>query len=357
MAVIGTGLAGAACAQALVAAGHAVQAVDKARGPGGRLATRRMRWQDAQGQTCLTRMDHGAVGLSAQGAGFRQFLEQAHRAGCMAEWAPRWASPADGPERLWVPVPDQPALSQSLLQGVPATWSTAIDALQSDAAGWRLISDGHSLPGCFDAVVLALPPAQAAPLLARHQPDWARSAALVRMQPCWTLMGVAHDPDDALGAALGGDLDRPVTGPLAWVVRQDARPGRQKVPGQSHWVLHARAGWSRQHLEHDPAWVQAEMQAALATRLGRPVAWLHSQVHRWRYAQPQAVATPHGPSGSCWWSAALGLGVCGDFLGSGGAEGAWLSAQALLAAMAAEPTGHRLAPPAAARRHALAGQA
>jgi len=28
-----------------------------------------------------------------------------------------------------------------------------------------------------------------------------------------------------------------------------------------------------------------------------------------------------------------GLGVCGDFLGTGGAEGAWLSAQALCAAM------------------------
>ena len=41
-AIIGAGMAGIACADALQAAGHAVAVFDKGRGPGGRMSTRRM---------------------------------------------------------------------------------------------------------------------------------------------------------------------------------------------------------------------------------------------------------------------------------------------------------------------------
>jgi predicted NAD/FAD-dependent oxidoreductase len=51
-------------------------------------------------------------------------------------------------------------------------------------------------------------------------------------------------------------------------------------------------------------------------------------VHRWRYARAQASTA--APARQCWWDAAGGLGVCGDFLGGTGVEGAWLSAQALI---------------------------
>jgi predicted NAD/FAD-dependent oxidoreductase len=187
----------------------------------------------------------------------------------------------------------------------------------------------------FDAIVLALPPAQAAPLLGPHRPDWARHAAMVPMQPCWTLMGIADDPTPAVGQARDGGPDwalaRPATGALAWVLRSDARPGRVRVPGQAHWVAHARAGWSRRHLEQPPEWVRQQLQAELAETLGRPIDWLHSAVHRWRYAQPQS---PHGSSAAgCWWDPVQRLGVCGDFFGGCGVEGAWQSAQSMALAL------------------------
>ena len=71
------------------------------------------------------------------------------------------------------------------------------------------------------------------------------------------------------------------------------------------------------------------MQAALAAYLGRSVDWHHCTVHRWRYALPQPQ--PLTSAGSCWWDADQRLGVCGDFLGGCGVEGAWLSAQSLAA--------------------------
>ena len=340
VAVIGAGIAGAACARALTLAGHSVHVFDKSRGPGGRMATRRVEWVDRQGLACTTRFDHGAFGITARSAAFQAFVDEATRMGGLAGWAPKLAAsslPREESGPLYVPVPDMPSLCRGLLGGVAATWLFAVDDLHKSALGWQVAagSERHHAP--FDALVLALPPAQAAPLLGPHRSDWARQASLAPMQPCWTLMGVAAaaaDTDTDTAARTphpvpGWDLARPSTGPLAWVLRQDVRLGRERVPGQAHWVVHAQAGWSRRHLEQPAAWVQQQMQEALAESLGRRVDWHHCTMHRWRYAQPQASRLARAES--YWWDAAQGLGVCGDFLGGCGVEGAWLSARSLMA--------------------------
>jgi hypothetical protein len=336
VAVVGAGIAGATVARALALAGHSVHVFDKARAPGGRLATRRVEWVDRQGHAATTRLDHGALGFTACNPAFQAFVDLAQRAGWLAEWKPRLAPgslPLAGGAMLYVPAPDMPALCRHLLDGVPISLSFAVDGLHLGPLGWQVRAGGVCHASTFDAVVLALPPAQAAPLLNPHRRDWARHASTALMQPCWTLMGIADDPEPESA----WDLARPPSGPLAWVLRTDARPGRAAVPGQAHWVAHARAGWSRRHLEQPAAWVQQQLQAALAECLGRPVDWHHCTVHRWRYALPQA----HGiaPAPSFWWDAAQGLGVCGDFLGGCGVEGAWLSAQALSAALL-HPSSH-----------------
>lgn len=326
-------MAGAACAHALTLAGHSVHLFDKSRGPGGRLATRRVEWVDRQGQACTTRFDHGAVGITARSEAFQDFVDRAAVAGGLLEWTPKRAAdslpPGDG-RRLYVPAPDMPALCRRLLVGTAATWSFAVDSLRRGPLGWQVRAGAEHCNEPFDAVVLALPPAQAAPLLSPYRLDWARHASVVPMQPCWTLMGVAQTSDDS-ELALGWELSRPPAGTLAWVLRSDARPGRARVPGQAHWVAHARAAWSRRHLERPAAWVQQQMQAALAECLGRPVDWHHCTVHRWRYALPLAQRVVAAESH--WWDAAQRLGVCGDFLGGSGVEGAWLSARSLSAAL------------------------
>lgn len=328
VAVIGAGIAGAACARTLLLAGRSVHVFDKSRGPGGRLATRRVVWVDRSGQDRTTRLDHGAVSITAHSAAFQGFIDQALHAGWLAEWMPTLAAGSLQPEddgRHYVPTPDMPALCRRLLDGAPATWSSAVESLHRGPLGWQVQAGGERHDAPFDAVVLALPPAQAATLLGPHRADWARQASIAPMQPCWTLMGVAHAPEPAPG----WDLARPPTGPLACVLRNDARPARERAPGQAHWVVHAAADWSHQHLEQPAAWVQQQLQDALAEYLGWPVDWLHCVAHRWRYALPptQRVA----PVESCWWDATRGLGVCGDFLAGSGAEGAWWSARSICA--------------------------
>jgi hypothetical protein len=327
VAVIGAGIAGATCARAMSQAGCGVHVVDKSRGAGGRLATRRLEWRDTSGRQRTAALDHGAPAFAARGADFRQFLANAARSGGLRRWTPTLAvggRPLEDAGPLCLPKPDMPSLCRWLLRDIRTTWSFTVDRLLRGPRGWQIEAAGSTLPGYFDAVVLALPPAQAAPLLAPHRRDWAQLASLAPMQPCWTLMGVARRPVDDRH----WDVGRPEQGPLAWVMRNDARPGRESPADEAHWVVHARAGWSRQHLEEPAASVQSRMKAAMHDWLGQPIEWQHAVVHRWRYAMPQASGA--APARQCWWDAARGLGVCGDFLGGASVEGAWQSAQALI---------------------------
>lgn len=326
VAVIGAGLAGAVCARQLSLAGWRVQVVDKSRGAGGRLATRRASWQDAQGLSRTTKFDHGAVGFAATTPAFQAFAEQACRAGWVASWLPVAAPGTNDTGPIYLPVPDMPRLTGELLSGIDFCWDTPIDAVRRQGDGWQLRSRGEAQSGLFDAVILAMPPAQSATLLAAHAPQWARQAAQAVMQPCWTLMGVADAPTSA-----PWDIARPSHPVVELLSRNERRPGRVPQAGEAQWVAHARADWSREHLEQPGDWVQARLQDAVAECLGEPVRWRHAVVHRWRYAQTGLPLAE--PGDSCWWDAASGLGVCGDFLGGLGAEGAWQSATALVAAM------------------------
>lgn len=353
VAVVGAGLAGAWCAHALARAGATVRVVDKSRGAGGRLATRRLEWVDRTGASRRAGFDHGAPGFTAHSSAFRDFVAPAIAAGVLSAWEPLMAAGSrcdSGGEPVLLGLPDTPELCRWLLQGLSTRWASPVERIEHGPAGWQLgfAGDAAGAPseGPFDAVVLAVPPAQAAPLLADHRRDWAQRASLALMQPCWTLMGITNLPV----AAPAWDVARPQQGPLSWAIRNDARPGRARHADEAHWVLHARAGWSRRHLEHPAAWVQAQLQSALQDTVGEPLAWQHAVVHRWRYARPAVPHAAAAPAG--WWDAGLGLGVCGDFLGGTGAEGAWLSAQALAMAMGAASSTD--APQAAAREHAPA---
>ncbi len=332
VAIVGTGIAGAACARALADDGHSVQLFDKARGVGGRMATRRVEWVADDGVVHRASFDHGAPGFTARSPEFVRFVEQAQREGLLARWAPVVApgscAPLDGPA-LWVPAVDMPSLCRALLAGFPVSTSCAVDSLRRGPAGWSVESAGTTVAKGFSDVVVAIPPQQAAPLLQPHLPEWAQSAQALPMLPSWTLMGVTADAQ----TAPPWDLAWPTQGPFSWIVRNDAKPGRERVPGLAHWVAHASAPWSQTHLELPAAEVQTMLQEALAQRLGHSLSWRYAAVHRWRYASvPRAGASASAMASSrCWSDPALGLGVCGDALGGAGVEGAWTSGRALAA--------------------------
>ena len=361
VAVVGAGLSGIACAASLHQGGLSVSLFDKSRGVGGRMATRRLPEiaDIAEGTLAL---DHGATLFGARTPRFRAVLARAEAAGAVARWTPRVHSqwPGTGPAMVWTATPDMPALARHLRADLPLHLQHTVQRLQRTAAGWLLHMAEGSQAGPFDQVVLALPPAQAAALLGGHHEGWAETLRQVHMQPCWTLMAASADVDWPWDAA------EPGRGPLAWVVRDDRKPGREVPAGTATWVAQASAEWSAAHLEDSPESVTRALCEALAELLPdrsaagtaagtaggtgsasrrRAPKWLHATVHRWRYALP-AVATPaqSGPGPNklsaqlapeCWWDAHLGLGVCGDFLAGADVEAAWRSGDELADTLAA----------------------
>lgn len=342
VAVIGVGMAGALCARLLVNAGHDVRLFDKSRGVGGRMATRRVEWTSDDGLQQRARLDHGAPFFGAQSPDFMRFVEGANRAGLLSHWVPRDAPGSIEPPdatTLWVPTPDMPALCRALLVDVPVHTGSTIDGLSREGTGWSLQSAGATVDEGFGVVIVAIPPRQAAPLVAPYRLDWSERAHALRMSPCWALMGIT----DETTAEPSWDIARPSSGALALIVRNDAKPARERVPRIAQWVVHATSAWSEAHLESPAIEVQAALQAALADWMGAPRSWRHAVVHRWRYANANrpayaslaaAGADAADQGDHCWWDAPLGLGLCGDALGGGGVEGAWCSARALTALVA-----------------------
>ena len=338
IAIVGAGIAGAACAAGLLRAGFDVTVFDKSRGVGGRMATRRAQWTDVDGSARSADFDHGCPHFTAKRPRFRAVVERAEALGCVARWRQQvyCAFPAARTRKVFVPTPGMPAFGRHLLTGVALRLGHAVTGLQRCPQGWLLhLADGSvngRIDGPFEHVLLAIPAAQAAMLLSGHQTDWADALDAVRMEPCWTLMAVTDEVDWPWDAA---ELER---GPLARIARNDRAPGRRAAGGWVPWVAHATPAWSFAHLEDDPA----QVAEALRTALGKSIAgvqetrWHHVGVHRWRYAR---LAQRAPGSVDCWWRSDLGLGVCGDAFGdsfgAGSVEAAWSSGDELADAVAA----------------------
>lgn len=348
VAVIGAGLAGASCGRGLRYADAQVTVFERSRHVGGRMATRQVTWTDDAGIAQSATVDHGAQCFTAVRPRFRAFMARAVAEGRADRWQPMiHASRSLSGEQCFVPKPTTPVLCSHLLAGATLHLERNVRRLQRAADGsWYVASDGAPLAGPFDHVVLAVPPAQAAVLLAGHQDAWAAALMDRRMEACWTLMAVTDDVDWPWDAA------EPDRGPLAWVVRNDRVPGRIAPPGVAVWTAHATAEWSAGRLDAEPQTVVGELQAALSAQLpfagrsGNPWRWHRAEVHRWSHAGP-ALDCDSFDAGDAWWDDPLGLGVCGDWLGGGGVEAAWHSGDELADAMAASferPGATRCAP-------------
>lgn len=183
IAIIGAGIAGLSAATRLTAQGHAVTLFEKARGPGGRLASRR---------TSEGPIDIGAQYFTARDPRFQSALEQWRAAGVVATWGERllslgksasdesqWQRLRDDSTR-YVASPRMSALSRHLSEQLPAhaslhsetriTRLIADDGTASDKR-WRLEDSDGDQHGPFDHVVISAPAPQARALLSTAGTD------------------------------------------------------------------------------------------------------------------------------------------------------------------------------------------
>jgi renalase len=337
VAVIGSGLAGSACAAGLQRAGAQVTLFEKAATVGGHAATRSAGWMDANGTEQSVTFDDIAQYFTPVRRRFKPAVTRAMAAGYVSAWHPRvhadW--PLEAGQCLNVS-PAMPALCTHLTAGATVHLNRTVRRLQRAAdGGWYVQSDGMPLAGPFHHVVVALPPAQAAVLLAGHQDTWADALVAKRGSPCFTLIAVTEDVDWPWDAA------RPSHGPLAWVLRNDRVPGRTAPPGLAVWTAHATAEWSLAHLEGDPRQLIDDLQSALRLHLPtpssgkRPIQWHYAHVYRGQHPKPSVHCGDSMGRNEVWWDESLAVGVCGNLLGDSGVEAMWSCGDALAERMAA----------------------
>jgi predicted NAD/FAD-dependent oxidoreductase len=310
--IVGAGVSGLTAASLLAERGFRVHVVDKSRGVGGRTSTRR------EGEL---HFDHGAQYFTAQDEHFRQRVASWVDTGIVKEWDGHVVTIENGqirpsqPLTRYVGVPAMNAIAKYLSNSLQVTTQTRVASLTRRDDQWLLLDDANHQLGCFDALIVGVPPAQAADLLT-GLPELAQQVSQCRLVPCWAVM-----------AAFERRLDLPFDGafvhnsPLTWIARNSSKPGR---PLAECWVLHASPEWSTEHIEDAPEPVCEELLAALgrAANIGS-LRTIHTAAHRWRYALPSEPITA-----GCLLDDATRVAVCGDWCQAARIEGAFLSGRA-----------------------------
>ena len=307
-AIIGAGIAGLACADALRSAGVRVTLFDKARGIGGRMSTRRA--VTPRGEIAF---DHGATHFTVRSAAFRERVAQWQADGCALPWP-------DAGQDAWIGAPTMNAPLKNMADSHEVHLGAAITALSRADGQWFLHREKERC-GPFDIAVVAIPGEQAAPLLSLHDFGMARAAMAAHSRPIWSAMF-------AFRQSLGGGPDF-IRGPapIIYAVRSNARPGRAK---SEHWVVQADWSWSEAHLADDQATVCDLLLSELGALIGNAVPEpCFAAAQRWMFGQPSGSDLGH------LWNDEIALGACGDWLSHGFVEHAWSGGTALGTAIAA----------------------
>lgn len=338
--VVGAGLAGLICSQYLQRQGFRTIVLDKSRGVGGRLATRRIGavsvdhglpyWERQGPQTAaLAQRLSGSVMTPAKGqviGGDASLIPAANPASKRPATNRRQQDGTQDADPRVVPK-GMTAIAKALASDLTLHRQHRLTGLEPDADGWRLVVETPDGMRTFSAaaVVLAIPAPQISPLL---QPLNATSAiaalSAVAFDPCFSVMvGYAAPPVESLPLGL-----RSPAADLRWVGFEAAK---RPLP-LSAVVLQSSAEFAKRALDWPLEDVATHLLAAAAAlpqvaALGEPQ-W--QQVHRWRYAlcrrpYPQAyLPVPPRP-----------LVCCGDWCGGHTPEAALNSGEAAAKAIAA----------------------
>ena len=239
-AIIGAGMAGLSCAEALAERGHSVRLFDKGRGPGGRMSTRRV---EVEGRTLA--FDHGAQYVTARDPAFVARMERWEAAGVAARW------PAAAPD-AWVGTPGMNALVKAMAANHDVRWACRVERIERAGGGWRLLGEGLDETG-FDAVVIAVPAEQVAALVrAPRAGDGTNGGARLSLAALLDCHGRlrhlgAWTPPTSCAPATGLSEGGPIG--LGRPRLRQAGPRRGEV---ECWVLQATPAWSTAYLEEEP---------------------------------------------------------------------------------------------------------
>jgi renalase len=344
--VVGAGVAGLTLARALRSRGWNVLVLERARGVGGRCATRRVEGQP---------VDHGLAFLHGRDPRFLDELDDLRDVAPIPDWprvregegVPCQPSAFDGAGRRLALAGGVSGLAKHLARGLDVRLEANVEGLRLTAdpgrpaaPTWELrLASGETLRA--KALALAMPAPSADVLLRTMEPLPPAVAALlpvldlVRMLPC--LAVIARYP--AGTPVPRWEVSLPGGSAAIQTILHDS--SKRPAPARPTLVVQARPAFSRARLDEPrESWSRALLEEAAVLHgdwIARPEL---AQAHAWSKARVAAGSELAGPLAVRLDGGAM-LGVAGDgFHVAGGLEGAYLSGLALAARLsAAEPAG------------------
>ncbi|MUH00977.1 FAD-dependent oxidoreductase [Scytonema sp. UIC 10036] len=326
VAVIGAGMAGLVCAQQLSQAGYSVIVVEKSRGLGGRVATRRLF------NTCA---DHGTCYLKPKGELLERFIDLLHQRHILEVWTdtvhelkphssvPQPQSPIPNPR--YIAPTGISAIAKFLAPGLEILLNKRVTEITpTPEKKWRLAMDTSDEEITATSVVIAIPAPQALMLLEPLGESILGATFLenlrsVEFSPCLSAIAgyssTLQPPTEWKAVTFVEDKY------LAWIGLDSSK---RSNPQQPVFVLQSSAAFALHHdqtQDLQPAGEFLLNHAAESLQLS----WLKTpewiQVHRWRYAFPTR------PLQTTYLAADTGVPLicCGDWCGGNLVEGAMLS--------------------------------
>jgi predicted NAD/FAD-dependent oxidoreductase len=293
--VIGAGMAGLTAAADLQRAGCRALVLEKGRGVGGRLASRRIGGAS---------FDHGAQFVTARTPRFTALLEDGRHAGAVEEWH---RDVGDGPDAQirWRGHPAMTSVAKHQARGINVMLETRVVALRASGHRWIAETETGAVYSA-GAVVLTPPVPQSLAIL---------RAGAFALQP------------ETRARLEGIEYERclaPGDGPIAWIADNQLKG----ISAEPAVTIHATHAFSLEHWERDRQDTGRRLLDAAGGWLGADVQAF--QVHGWLYSKPLrvdqrpcAMVSQHPP-----------LVLAGDAFAGPRVEGAalsgWAAAEAVL---------------------------
>ena len=322
VAIIGAGLSGLTCARELKAAGLTVCVLDKSRGLGGRMATRRV---ERQGQTL--RVDHGLRYWQKTKA-LEPLTDQLITAGILQKWDVSAYElrqqdalvPVEKPE-VYVASAGMSAIAKHMANGLIPNESLLTNyraiELTPEGNGWRIDCEERKVV-MAKRCAIAIPAPQAADLLhadwdnsfkVTSLPDTIKELEAVEYSPCLTVMAGYNSPKDMGKLDPNGWMVTDLAGSSTdWVGLDSSKRGSS---AETVIVIHSKPAFAERYLETGD--LQPAASVLLRASARKFCDWIAQpdwfQIHKWRYAQvtqayPKACVTitPSLVAGGDWCS-------------------------------------------------------
>ncbi|MEM9807249.1 MAG: FAD-dependent oxidoreductase [Cyanobacteria bacterium P01_D01_bin.56] len=323
VAVVGAGIAGLTCGHRLQTAEHQVIWLEKSRGVGGRMATRRL----GNGSWA----DHGLPYWPASESKLQALTQELKQQGILSTWSAQgffWQGKLlPTPGMAYCTEIGVNAIAKYLAQSAVIQRQQQVTTLAKIDTGWQLSTSGPEKAISqinADAIVLAIPAPQIFPLVAPLDRQTATRLSDVEYAPCLSLMATHGDLPEVplLNHQQGWHItaEHPI---ISWLSLDSSKPKAHS--NVSTVVIHSQADFAARYLEQLDALKDNEAERTqlqqttinqllnatvdIVPGLNQPQQY---RLQRWRYS---VVTQPYSqPLFQTPWPTLVG---CGDWCDTG----------------------------------------